>query len=137
MFYLSSYRRLLMLRLLCSLLPACRQLLNLRWLTILLVSDFLPCLFRTMASCRFSAPIYPLSPYNSLRRAKTTCSFTCSYFYYYSTFLPDFQCFCFARWCLNSSFCIVSSYPFRSVFVTRILYHKRTEMSVDFLQTFP
>ncbi len=24
---------------------------------------FLPCLFRTMASCRFSAPIYPLSPY--------------------------------------------------------------------------
>ena len=27
---------------------------------------FLPCLFRTMASCRFSTPIYPLSPYNSL-----------------------------------------------------------------------
>ena len=24
---------------------------------------FLPCLFRTMAFCRFSAPIYPLSPY--------------------------------------------------------------------------
>ena len=39
-FYLSSYRRLLMLRLLCSPLPTCRQLLNLRWLTILLVSDF-------------------------------------------------------------------------------------------------
>lgn len=97
---------------------------------------FLPCLFRTMASCRFSAPIYPLSPYNSLRRTKTTCSFACSCLYY-STFLPDFQCFCFARWCLNSSFFIVSSYPFRSVFVTRILYHKRTEMSVDFLQTFP
>ena len=39
-FYLSSYRRLLMLRLFCSPLPTCRQLLNLRWLTILLVSDF-------------------------------------------------------------------------------------------------
>ena len=39
-FYLSSYRRLLMLRLLCSPLPACGQLLNLRWLTILFVSDF-------------------------------------------------------------------------------------------------
>lgn len=97
---------------------------------------FLPCLFRTMASCRFSAPIYPLFPYNSLRRTKTTCSFACSCLYY-STLLPNFQCFCFARWCLNSSFFIVSSYPFRSVFVTRILYHKRTEMSVDFLQTFP
>ena len=39
-FYLSSYRRLLMLRLLCSPLPACRQLLDPRWLAILLVSDF-------------------------------------------------------------------------------------------------
>lgn len=39
-FYLSSYRRLLMLRFLCSPLPACRQLLDPRWLAILLVSDF-------------------------------------------------------------------------------------------------
>ena len=39
-FYLSSYRRLLMFRLLCSPLPACRQLLDPRWLAILLVSDF-------------------------------------------------------------------------------------------------
>ena len=39
-FYLSLYRRLLMLRLLCSPLPACRQLLDPRWLAILLVSDF-------------------------------------------------------------------------------------------------
>ena len=39
-FYLSSYRRLFMFRLLCSPLPACEQLLNLRWLAILLVSDF-------------------------------------------------------------------------------------------------
>ena len=39
-FYLISYRRLLMLRLLCSPLPAGRQLPDLRRLAILLVSDF-------------------------------------------------------------------------------------------------
>lgn len=39
-FYRSSYRRLLMLRLLCSPLPAGRHLPDLRRLAILLVSDF-------------------------------------------------------------------------------------------------
>ena len=62
-FYLSSYRRLLMLRLLCSPCPLADSFLIRVGLRFCLYLIFLPCLFRTMASCRFSAPIYPLSPY--------------------------------------------------------------------------
>lgn len=65
-FYLSSYRRLLMLRLLCSPCPLADSFLIRVGLRFCLYLIFLPCLFRTMASCRFSTPIYPLSPYNSL-----------------------------------------------------------------------
>ena len=108
MFYLSSYRRLLMLRLLCSPLPACRQLLDPRWLAILLVSDF----FALLGSERWHHAAFPpryirCLRINSPRRAKTICSFACSYLHY-STFLPDFQCFCFARGCLkiNHNSCI-------------------------------
>ena len=95
-FYLSSYRRLLMLRLLCSPLPTCRQLLNLRWLTILLVSDFFPACSERWHPAAFPPRYIRCLRINSLRRAKTICSFACSY-PYYSTLLPNFQCFCFAR----------------------------------------